>query len=72
MQRTVDGSVKTGATSALDALKRTTDLGAADVNEIEKLFSNAIYIFLTQRKDIDAMIVDAVTRNLSLEQRNNQ
>ena len=70
-QRTVDGSVKTGTTSAVDFLKQAVDTSAADINEITTLFANAIYIFLTTRKDIDAMIVDAVARNLSFEQHNN-
>ena len=52
-------------------MKQAVDTSAADINEITTLFANAIYIFLTTRKDIDAMIVDAVARNLSFEQHNN-
>ena len=71
-QRTVDGSVKVGANSAVEFLQQTVNIDAADINEITTSFANAIYIFLTKRKDIDKMIVDAVARNLSFEQRNNQ
>ena len=71
-QRTVDGSVKFGAESAVKTLKQTTNIGAADINEITTLFSNAIYIFLTKRQDIEEMIVDSVARSLNFELHNNQ
>lgn len=71
-QRTVDGSVKTGATAAINSLQQAMDIGAADINKINTLFANAIYLFLTKREDIDAIIVDAVARNLSFEQRSSR
>ena len=71
-QRTVDGSINAGTTAAVNSLQQVMDIGAADINKINTLFANAIYLFLTKREDIDAMIVDAVARNLSFEQRSNR
>ena len=52
-------------------MQQSIDIGTADINKINTLFANAIYVFLTKREDINAMIVDSVARNLSFEQSSN-